>query len=83
MSDGLPEGFEQKLARIDAIVKDLDGGTVELKRATELFREGKALVRECEAILKNAQEQINEAMSEQRSPSGGAAGSQSDEQVPF
>lgn len=64
MSDGLPENFEQKLARIDAIVKDLDGGGVELKRATDLFKEGKTLVRECEAILRSAQAQIDEAMAE-------------------
>jgi exodeoxyribonuclease VII small subunit len=61
MSDALPETFETKLARIDAIVKELDGGTVDLQRATELFREGKALTKECEALLKNAQEQIDRA----------------------
>jgi len=42
--------FEQKLARIDAIVKELEGGTVELQRATELFKEGKMLARDCEAL---------------------------------
>ena len=81
MSDALPGNFEQKLARIDAIVKDLDGGDVELKRATELFKEGKTLVRECEKILKNAQDQINDAMSEQ-APDAPAT-SDSDDQLPF
>lgn len=81
MSHALPGNFEQKLARIDAIVKDLDGGDVELKRATELFKEGKTLVRECEKILKNAQDQINDAMSE-RTPDASAT-SDSDDQVPF
>jgi exodeoxyribonuclease VII small subunit len=64
MSDGLPKTFEQKLARIDEIVKELEGGTVELQRATELFKEGKVLVRECEGLLKSAQQQIDEATSE-------------------
>jgi exodeoxyribonuclease VII small subunit len=64
MSSRLPQNFEQKLARIDAIVKELEGGTVELQRATELFKEGKVLARECETLLKNAQAQIDEAMSE-------------------
>jgi exodeoxyribonuclease VII small subunit len=64
MTDKLPKTFEQKLARIEAIVKELEGGTVELQRATELFKEGKVLARDCEALLKSAQEQIDEAMAE-------------------
>jgi exodeoxyribonuclease VII small subunit len=68
MSTRLPQNFEQKLARIDAIVKELEGGTVELQRATELFKEGRVLARECEALLKSAQEQIDEAMSEPKAP---------------
>lgn len=72
MSSRLPQNFEQKLARIDAIVKELEGGTVELQRATELFKEGKVLARECEALLKSAQAQIDEAMSEPKAaPRGG------------
>lgn len=70
MSDRLPKTFEQKLARIDAIVRELEGGTVELQRATELFKEGKTLTRECEALLKTAQAQIDEAMSEPQSLQG-------------
>jgi exodeoxyribonuclease VII small subunit len=70
MTDKLPKTFEQKLARIDAIVKELEGGTVELQRATELFKEGKLLARDCEALLKSAQEQIDEAMAEPRSGAG-------------
>lgn len=61
MSDALPQTFETKLARIDAIVKELEGGTVDLQRATELFKEGKALTKECETLLKSAQEQIDRA----------------------
>lgn len=59
MTDGTPT-FEQKLDRIDAIVKELEGG-VDLDRAIALFKEGKTLTRECEALLKSAQEQIDRA----------------------
>jgi exodeoxyribonuclease VII small subunit len=69
MADALPETFEVKLARIDAIVKQLESGTVELQRATELFKEGKTLSRECETLLKSAQEQIDRAGREE--PSAG------------
>jgi exodeoxyribonuclease VII small subunit len=61
MSNGLPQNFEAKLARIDAIVKELENGNVELQRATELFSEGKTLARECEELLRVAQEQIDKA----------------------
>lgn len=57
-----PESFEAKLERIDAIVKALESGSVELARATELFREGKSLARECDALIKTAQTEIDRAM---------------------
>jgi exodeoxyribonuclease VII small subunit len=85
VSDHLPTTFEQKLARIDAIVKELDGGTVELQRATELFKEGKTLARDCEMLLKKAQTQIDEAMAEP--PSSNARdvrrADELDDQIPF
>jgi exodeoxyribonuclease VII small subunit len=68
MSDGVPKKFEEKLDRIDAIVKELETGRVELDRAIVLFGEGKALARECEEILKNAQEQIDRASREEAPP---------------
>jgi exodeoxyribonuclease VII small subunit len=78
MSARLPQTFEQKLARIDEIVKELEGGTVELQRATELFKEGKVLARECEVLLKSAQTQIDEAMAGPEPP-GANKRSKSDE----
>lgn len=61
MADAPQLTFEAKLARIDEIVKQLEAGSVDLQRATELFKEGKTLARECEALLKTAQEQIDRA----------------------
>ena len=61
MSDGSPKTFEEKLDRIDAIVKELEGSRTDLDRAIALFKEGKTLTRECEALLKSAQEQIDRA----------------------
>ena len=82
MSDG--GGFEAKLDRIDAIVKELESGDTKLDRALALFKEGQQLARECEELLKNAQLQIDEAMSEpaqggkQRPKVNGL-----DDQIPF
>ncbi len=83
MSDG-GSNFEAKLDRIDAIVKELESGDTKLDRAIVLFKEGKTLARECDALLKSAQLQIDEAMSEQ--PSAGGKRPKPDElddQIPF
>jgi exodeoxyribonuclease VII small subunit len=76
MSERVPKTFEEKLDRIDAIVKELEGG-VDLDRAIVLFKEGKTLARDCELLLKNAQEQIDQAMAEP--PAGGDL----ENQIPF
>ncbi len=83
MSSRLPRTFEEKLARIDAIVKELEGGAVELQRAAELFKEGKVLARDCEALLKSAQQQIDEATSDSK-PSEQRNGAQElSDELPF
>lgn len=63
MSDA-PKTFEERLERVERIVKELESGTVDLDRAILLFKEGKALVRECETLLKGYQETIDRAMAE-------------------
>jgi exodeoxyribonuclease VII small subunit len=64
MNNDSSNSFESKLARIDAIVKELETNQVPLDRAIELFKEGKALTRQCEALLKSAQEQVDRAMTD-------------------
>lgn len=62
MADQPSGAFEQKIARLEAIVKELENGNVDLDRAVELFKEGKVLSKECETLLKSAQAQIDKAM---------------------
>jgi exodeoxyribonuclease VII small subunit len=64
MNNDSSNSFESKLARIDAIVKELETNQVPLDRSIELFKEGKDLTRQCEALLKNAQEQVDRAMTD-------------------
>jgi len=68
MPDQTTGAFEQKIARLEAIVKELESGNVELDRAVALFKEGKALSADCELLLKGAQEQIDRAMSQTVQP---------------
>lgn len=62
MADKEQTTFEAKVTRLEAIVGDLESGNIELDKAVALFKEGKALSRECEELLKGAQEQIDRAM---------------------
>ncbi len=62
--------FEEKLERIDAIVRELESGNVKLDRAIELFKEGKTLTAQCEALLKSSQAQIDAAIGDPSTSSG-------------
>ncbi len=59
MSEPL-QNFEQKLARIEQIVKELEGTGTDLARATLLFKEGKTLIAECDKLLKSAESSIKD-----------------------
>ena len=62
MADQKSGAFEKKVTELESIVKELESGNVELDRAVELFKKGKALADECEKLLKGAQAQIDRAM---------------------
>ena len=64
MADAEQPDFEAKLARIEQIVKELEGGGVPLEQAVKLFEEGKTLARDCEALLKGAQAKLDKAMAD-------------------
>ena len=76
MADQKPGAFEQKIARLETIVKELENGSVELDRAVALFKEGKTLAGECETLLKGAQQQIDKAMEQTGAPAA-------DDEIPF
>jgi exodeoxyribonuclease VII small subunit len=82
MSDGAAD-FEAKLDRIDAIVRELENPNTKLDRAIALFKEGKVLARECESLLKSAQAQIDEAMTESPPAKPGKRNDELDDQIPF
>jgi exodeoxyribonuclease VII small subunit len=53
--------FENALARLEAIVKQLETEDVSLDVSVQLFKEGKDLARRCEALLRDAQTAIDAA----------------------
>ena len=50
--------FEKRIQRLDAIVRELDGGQVELARALELFEEGIECLRVASEELSKAQSKV-------------------------
>jgi exodeoxyribonuclease VII small subunit len=69
--------FEQALERLEAIVKELEGGGVGLDDSVRLFREGRELARKCEELLKSAQATVD-------APAGnGTQAAAPSDQLPF
>lgn len=74
------ETFEQKLARIEQIVKELEGAGTDLARATLLFKQGKTLIRECDQLLKSAETSIKEV---DRADGAATAAAREEDDLPF
>ncbi len=50
------KGFEEMLARLDEIVRELEKGEIPLETSLKLYEEGTALIRESTALLQNAEQ---------------------------
>ena len=52
------ENFEQSLKELEQIVTKMDNGELSLEDALKLFERGVVLSRECQHILKNAEQKV-------------------------
>ena len=50
--------FEQNMQRLEQIVRALERGDVPLEESLKLFQEGTGLVRDCGAVLDEAEQQV-------------------------
>ena len=50
--------FEQALAELETIVRNLEQGNVPLEKSIELYSRGEALRKKCDALLKAAEEKV-------------------------
>ena len=50
--------FEEALARLEALVRDLESGNVDLDASLAAFEEGISLVRFCTERLENAEQRV-------------------------
>ena len=54
--------FEQKLQRLEQIVRAMERGDVPLEESLKLFQEGTALVQACGKLLDDAQLQVQKVL---------------------
>ena len=57
MSEKKPT-FEENMKRLEQIVRAMERGDVPLEESLKLFQEGTALVRDCGALLDDAEQQV-------------------------
>ncbi len=50
--------FESALARLEAVVREIEGGKAPLDKTLALFEEGKTLVEYCEKVLTEAEQKV-------------------------
>jgi len=50
--------FEASLARLEQVVRELEGGKAPLDQTLSLFEEGKTLVAHCEKTLTEAEQKV-------------------------
>jgi exodeoxyribonuclease VII small subunit len=53
-------GFETSLARLEAIVKEMEGGQLSLEKMIERFEEGMGLVKLCTGKLNEVEKKIEQ-----------------------
>ena len=54
--------FEASMARLEQIVRAMEQGDVALEESLKLFQEGTELVRSCQKLLEEAQQQVKMIM---------------------
>ncbi len=54
--------FEQSMARLEAIVRQMEQGNVPLEESLKLFQEGTGLVQTCTQLLDSAEMQVVKLM---------------------
>lgn len=50
--------FEQAIARLEALVDEVEAGSVDLEKALARYAEGTALIKRCQTVLDAAEKKI-------------------------
>lgn len=65
--------FEQAMAELDSVVSQLESGSAPLEKSIELYTRGTALKARCEALLKEAQANIEKITFDESGAATGTA----------
>lgn len=52
-------GFEQSIQKLEALVKSLESGSLQLDAALGAFQEGVGLVKQCQTLLSQAEQKVD------------------------
>lgn len=55
-----PKSFESAIAELEAIVQELESGTIPLEEALERYQRGASLVRHCQETLQGAEQRVRQ-----------------------
>ena len=58
------EKFEDEIKELEQIINDLESDNIDLDDSIVKYTKAMKLVKECDEILKNAEEQVNKIVSE-------------------
>ena len=58
------ETFESALLKLEAIIKELETGDIDLEKSIEKYKEATKLLNLCDEKLKNATETINKVLND-------------------
>ncbi len=50
--------FESALARLESIVKNIEGGNLPLEESLAAFQEGVGLIQQCQTLLSQAEQKV-------------------------
>ncbi|MEW6447021.1 MAG: exodeoxyribonuclease VII small subunit [Bacillota bacterium] len=59
MSEDKPLSFEQCLERLEAVIKEIENGNLDLDTAIARFTEGMELVKQCRMLLSGAEQKLS------------------------
>ncbi len=60
-----PPGFEESLAQLEVLVRQLEDGDLKLEEALTAFEEGIRLSRHCQQVLQSAEQRVNKLVSDE------------------
>ena len=83
MPENKSASFEASLERLQAIVKELESEGIELERSVELYKEGRALVQQCEAMLRSAEETLRQGVNGTAANAGSLEDVTRDDEIAF